>query len=40
MKKRTDDAIRLIVPKAVGCCRAETVPAAELADWLRDGGLK
>lgn len=39
-KKRTDDAIRLIVPKAVGCCRAETVPAVELADWLRDGGLK
>lgn len=39
-KKRTDDAIRLIVPKAVGRCRAETVPAVELADWLRDGGLK
>ena len=39
-KKRTDDAIRLIVPKAVGRCRVETVPAAELADWLRDGGLK
>ena len=38
-KKRRGDALSIILPEAVGRCRVETIPASELASWLRDGGL-
>ena len=39
-KKRQGDSIRLILPEAIGRCRIETVPSADLVGWMRDGGLR
>jgi len=39
-KKLSGGAIDLIVPQAVGRCDIMRVPAAELPEWLRAGGLK
>ena len=38
-KKIADGALHLIVPERIGCCRIETVPAADLPAWLADGGI-
>ena len=38
-KKAEGERITLIVPEEIGRCRAETVDTAELAAWLRRGGL-
>ncbi len=38
-KKATGSAVRLIVPEAIGTCRIEKVPSAELLTWLRQGGV-
>ena len=38
-KKRTDDATKFVVPEALGRCRTETVPAAQVSDWLKAGGI-
>ena len=37
-KKIANGSIRLIVPEAVGRCRAVSVPLAALPDWLAAGG--
>ena len=37
-KKRSGDAINLIVPERIGRCRIVKTPLAELEDWLRLGG--
>ena len=39
-KKRRGDSIRLILPEEIGRCRIETVPAADLIGWMRDGGIR
>ena len=39
-KKRQGGSIRLILPEAIGRCRIETVPAADLIGWMRDGGVR
>lgn len=39
-KKMCGDTLRLIVPERVGRCRELPVPAAELADWMKDGGAR
>ena len=39
-KKRSGDSMDLVLPEAVGRCRAERVPVSALADWLRLGGAK
>ncbi len=39
-KKALGKSITLVVPEAVGRCRLETVPAADLLLWLRRGGAK
>ena len=39
-KKRRGDSIRLILPEEIGRCRIETVPAADLIGWMRDGGVR
>lgn len=39
-KKLSGGAIDLIVPRAVGRCDIMRVPAAELPEWLKAGGLK
>ena len=38
-KKFSGGRIHLIVPEKVGCCRILPVPASELADWLKAGGV-
>lgn len=38
-KKIADGALHLIVPERIGCCRIETVPAADIPAWLADGGV-
>lgn len=38
-KKRRGDTLPLILPRAVGHCYVENIPANELVLWLRDGGL-
>ena len=38
-KKIADGALHLIVPERIGCCRIETVPAADIPAWLADGGI-
>lgn len=38
-KKISGASVRLIVPEGIGHCRIETVPAAEMREWLRDGGI-
>ncbi len=38
-KKRSGNALKLIVPEAIGRCRTESVPVADLESWLRDGGV-
>lgn len=38
-KKISGASVRLIVPEGIGRCRIETVPAAEMREWLRDGGI-
>ncbi len=37
-KKRSADALWLVVPREIGRCELREVPLAELPDWLRDGG--
>ena len=37
-KKRSGDALRLVVPEDLGRFRIESVPLPELDDWLRLGG--
>jgi len=37
-KKIAGGRIHLILPEAIGCCRVEPVPVAELSGWIRDGG--
>ena len=39
-KKRRGVTIRLILPEEIGRCRIETVPAADLIGWMRDGGVR
>ena len=39
IKKIADGALHLIVPERIGCCRIETVPAADIPAWLADGGI-
>ena len=39
-KKRSGGALPLVLPEAIGRCRIETAPVAELEDWLRAGGAK
>lgn len=34
-KKRSGDSVTLVVPQAVGDCRLEDVPIADLASWLQ-----
>ncbi|MBO4872456.1 MAG: 3-dehydroquinate synthase [Lachnospiraceae bacterium] len=38
-KKFSGGRIHLIVPEAIGRCRILPVPSAELADWLKAGGV-
>ena len=38
-KKIADGALHLIVPERIGCCRIETVLAADIPAWLADGGI-
>ena len=38
-KKSSGASLRLIVPERIGKCRILPVPAADLAAWLRDGGV-
>ena len=39
-KKRQGDRLRLILPETIGHCRIETIRAAELIDWMHDGGIR
>ena len=39
-KKREGDTLRLVVPREIGRCEILSVPFADAADWLRDGGAK
>lgn len=39
-KKREGDTLTLVVPRAVGRCELLSVPLAEAAGWLRDGGAR
>ena len=39
-KKRRGSRLPLVVVDDIGRCRVETVPGAELEDWLREGGAK
>ena len=38
-KKKEGATLRLIVPEQIGRCREERIPAAELLDWMRAGGV-
>ena len=38
-KQIADGKLHLIVPERIGCCRIETVPAADIPAWLADGGI-
>lgn len=38
-KKREGDKLRLVVPYAIGDCRVETIPAADMLSWIRAGGV-
>ena len=31
---------KFVVPEAMGRCRTEPVPAAEVAGWLKAGGIQ
>jgi 3-dehydroquinate synthase len=39
-KKRSGDAMDLVLPEAIGRCRVERVPVSALENWLRLGGAK
>lgn len=39
-KKMAGGTLHLIVPEAVGRCRIQAIPAAELRDWLTAGGVR
>lgn len=39
-KKRSGDAMNLVLPEAIGRCRIEKVPVDSLRDWLILGGAK
>ena len=32
--------MHLIVPETIGRCRIESIPEAEIRDWMRDGGIQ
>ena len=38
-KKRQGGRLKLIVPERIGACRIETIDAADLPGWMRDGGI-
>lgn len=38
-KKKEGATLRLTVPEQIGRCREERIPAAELLDWMRAGGV-
>ena len=38
-KKLDGDTLHLVVPEAIGRCRIEAVPMAEVRDWMRLGGI-
>ena len=39
-KKRTDNAVRLVVPESIGRCHVESVPAEKMVGWLKAGGFR
>lgn len=39
-KKISGGKMHLIVPEAIGRCRIESIPEAEIRDWMRDGGIQ
>lgn len=39
-KKMSGGTLHLVVPERIGCCRVEKIPAEELMDWLRAGGIR
>ena len=39
-KKRSGDVTKFVVPEALGRCRTEPVPAAEVPGWLKAGGIR
>ena len=39
-KKMSGGTLHLIVPEEIGRCRVEPIPAEELMDWLREGGVQ
>ena len=39
-KKRSGSVTKFVVPEAMGRCRTEPVPAAEVAGWLKAGGIQ
>ena len=39
-KKISGGKMHLIVPEAIGRCRIESIPEAEIRTWLRDGGIQ
>lgn len=38
-KKREGDTLRLVVPYAMGDCRVETIPVADMLSWIHAGGV-
>ena len=39
-KKRSGSDTNFVVPKALGRCRVEPIPADEVAGWLKAGGIR
>ena len=39
-KKISGGKMHLIVPEAIGRCRIESIPEAEIRDWMQDGGIQ
>ena len=39
-KKLSGDTMHLIVPEAIGVCRIEAVPLAEVKEWMKLGGVR
>ena len=39
-KKRSGSVTKFVVPESMGRCRTEPVPAAEVAGWLKAGGIQ
>ncbi len=39
-KKASGENIRIVLPETAGRCRTETISKSEMAEWMKDGGIR